>query len=75
MIEPLQIDPNNVIALGNKGLALDKLGRYEEVIEEYDRILAIDPNDINALGNKGLDLDSLGRHEEAIELYDRVLSR
>ena len=53
-----------MIALGNKGLALDKLGRYEEAIEEYDRILAIDPNDINALGNKGLDLDSLGRYEE-----------
>ena len=39
-----QIDPNNVIAWITR-VNSDKLGRYEEAIEEYDRILAIDPND------------------------------
>jgi tetratricopeptide (TPR) repeat protein len=44
---------NDIDALKNKGLALSKLGRYEEAIECYEKVLAIDGNDIFALNNKG----------------------
>ena len=40
----LKIDPNNVFALNNKGLALSNLGKYEEAIEWFDKALKIDPN-------------------------------
>ncbi len=37
----------------NKGLALYKLGKYENAIEHYDMALAIDPDNADALNNKG----------------------
>ena len=42
----LKIDPNNILALNNKGLALSNLGKYQEAIEWYDKALKIDPNNI-----------------------------
>ena len=45
-------NPNYVIALGNKGAALDVLERHEEAIEWYDKALAIDPNNDHTLNNK-----------------------
>ena len=60
-------------ALDNKGLALYNLGKYEEAIEWYDKVLKIDPNDVNALNNKGLALNNLGKYQEAIEWYDKAL--
>ena len=40
----LKIDPNDVSAITNKGLALDNLGRYEEAIFYYNKALEIMPN-------------------------------
>ena len=39
-----------------KTLALEKLGKYEEAIECYDKILGIDPHALNAYHNKGVAL-------------------
>ncbi len=69
----LEIDPNFIKALVNKGVALDNLKRYDEAIQLYDKVLKIDPNDINTLNNKGVTLDNLKRYDEAIQLYDKVL--
>ena len=44
--------PNDVYPLYRKGLAVDKLGKYDEAIECYDKALAIDPNYEPALNNK-----------------------
>ena len=41
-----------------KSLALEKLGKYEEAIECYDKILEIDPRAVNAYHNKGVALKS-----------------
>jgi tetratricopeptide (TPR) repeat protein len=65
---------NYVIALGNKGVALDVMGRHEEAIEWYDKVLAIDPNDVKALNNKGAALDLLKRHKKAIKWLDKALA-
>src|SRR5690242_1608952 len=37
-------DPNNVTALFGKAVALADLGRFDEAISYYDKVLAIDPN-------------------------------
>ena len=43
MIKHWQSDPNDANALNNKGLALDDLGKHQEAITYYDKVLAIDP--------------------------------
>lgn len=48
----LEIDENNVDALGNKGLALIDMGSYEEAITCYNKILAIDGKNVDALAKK-----------------------
>jgi tetratricopeptide (TPR) repeat protein len=65
--EPLT---TNDSALNNKGAAVAGLGRYEEAIGYYDRVLNIDPNYIPALVNKGAALGNLGRHQEAMEYFE-----
>ena len=63
-----------LVHLNNKGVALDDLGRHEEAIEYYDRLLAIDPTEVNALNNKGVALAELGKYQEAIEYFDKALA-
>ena len=57
----------------NKGEALFHLGRYEEAIECYDRLLESLPKDSHTWNDKAIALSRLGRDEEAIECYDRAL--
>jgi tetratricopeptide (TPR) repeat protein len=37
-------DPSYLKALLNKGIALNKLGKYKEAIKWYDKALLIEPN-------------------------------
>jgi len=50
----LEIDPNHLGALNNKGAVLLKLWRLEQAIPYFDKVLEIDPNNVSALINKGL---------------------
>ena len=59
--------------LSTKGLALYHLGKHEEAINQYDKILDLEPNHVNTLINKGLALDHLGNFEEALVYYDKAL--
>jgi tetratricopeptide (TPR) repeat protein len=55
----LAIDPNNVLALNNKGFSLFGLGKHKEAIEYYDKALSIDPNNITTLNNKKAAINKL----------------
>jgi tetratricopeptide (TPR) repeat protein len=55
----LTIDPNNKIALNDKGFDLNSLGRYSEAITYYDKALAIDPNYKVAQDNKAASIKKL----------------
>ena len=48
MIKLWRIDPKNVFALNNKGLALNNLGKYQEAIDWYDKALVVDPKYVYA---------------------------
>ena len=72
----LEINPKYDRAWSFKGFALNNLGRYEEAIICYDKLLEINPNDalVALIWNKKcLALNDLKRYEEAIECFDRVL--
>jgi tetratricopeptide (TPR) repeat protein len=57
----------------NKGIALSALGRYNDAIACYDKILFRVPKDPIAHYNKGVALSALDRHEEAIEYYNKAI--
>ena len=69
----LEIEPNHIATLSNKGAALIELEKYEEAIENFDKILEMESTDVATLGNKGVALINLERHEEAIENFDKIL--
>ena len=47
-----ELDPKDAVAWHNKGFALHKLGRYEEALRCYDKVLGINPEDAIAWDNK-----------------------
>jgi len=55
----LEINPNDFDALYHKGVALARLGKHDEAVVCYDRMLEINPNDFEALYNKGVALGEL----------------
>ena len=63
-----------MIALTGKATALKNLERYDEALEQYDKVLAIDLTDIHALNDKAIILQNLKRYDEAIGQYDKALS-
>jgi tetratricopeptide (TPR) repeat protein len=65
---------NSVTMLNNKGLALAKLGMYNQSIVFFDKALAINPNDFSALNNKGLALAKLGMYNQSIVFFDKALA-
>jgi superkiller protein 3 len=54
--------------------ALLKLGRFEEAIIEYRKILSTNPNDINVLNKLGYALAHSGKSAEAVKEYEKILN-
>ena len=69
----LEIDPDDLIGLRNKGIVLVNLNKYEEAINVIDELLENNPNDSRLLSRKGLALEILGKHSEALGYLDRAL--
>jgi tetratricopeptide (TPR) repeat protein len=77
-----KLTPKNGIIYFNKGIALDKLGKYQEAISEFDKALEFF-NDISnkktrgkfltTLNRQALSLISLNRYEEALNNYNKVI--
>jgi tetratricopeptide (TPR) repeat protein len=48
----IELNPSNISALNNKGIALFRLKRYQEAIDSYDKAIEINPGHANAWFNK-----------------------
>lgn len=70
----LEIDPDNLTGLRNKGIVLVNLGKYEEAIKVIDRVLSLDPNDSEILLFKAIALESQGLDgEKFITFYEKAM--
>ena len=56
----LETDPNNFMALNNKGAALTRLENYEQAISSFDQILDINPVHETALKNRNIAFREMG---------------
>jgi Tfp pilus assembly protein PilF len=57
----------------NQGNYLYELGRYEEAIASFDRVIELNPDDYRAWAIRGFSLDNSGLYKEAIASYDQVI--
>ena len=56
-----------------KGRCLNRLKRYDEALESYDRAIELDANDKLVWNMRGNVLDDLKRYDEALVSYDRAI--
>ncbi len=70
----LEIKPDYVEALNNRGNLLLALKRFDDALASYDKALALKPDHVRALYNRGNALLALGRPAAALENYDQALS-
>ena len=63
---------DEVTFLNNKGMSLNSLGKFNESITYFDKVLAMDPNNTIALTQKANAFGGLGKYHEAITYYDKV---
>jgi len=69
----LEIDPNHVDALSNRGGLLSIIGKYDEAISDLNKALEIEPNHVRALINKGLLHAFLSQTDDAIFSLEKAL--
>ncbi len=65
-------DPDNLIALNGKGVALDKLGRHAEAVTIYRKGLAMAPNHMALNNNLALSYILAGNYQDAIALLEPI---
>ena len=58
----------------HRGVALHELGRYDEALVCYDRVIALEPNHARAWYHRAGALDALERWDVALQAIDRVIA-
>jgi tetratricopeptide (TPR) repeat protein/tRNA A-37 threonylcarbamoyl transferase component Bud32 len=57
----------------NKGYSLSELGKKEEAIRLFDKVLELNPENIYALNNKAEVLSSVGKNSDAVYYCDQAI--
>ena len=73
--QALAIDPDNPVALTDRGVALSLLDRFEEAVASHEDALRIGPHIVGAHVNRGNAMLKLSRLQEALEAYTEALAR
>jgi len=67
--EILKHEPDNALALNNKGGILVHLEKYDEAMRYFERAIEIDPDFVEAIGNKAATLYLLDRKVDALTTF------
>ncbi|NJK88868.1 MAG: tetratricopeptide repeat protein [Myxococcales bacterium] len=69
----IEKQPDNTVAIYNRGLAQHRLGNWQKAEADYRTVLAADPKDESAAVNLGAVLREQGKVDEAIKVYEAQL--
>ena len=58
----LELEPNDVSSIRNRGLAYSMIGNYKESIADLTKSLEFEPNNTLALRKRGKGYHNMGRH-------------
>jgi len=72
--QPDRSPKGGVEVMNRLGLALRRMGRWEEAVEEYSQALKISPENPTLLFNIAMAYREGGKHEDAARILDRVLA-
>ena len=64
--EAIRLDPKNVNAFGNRGIAYAKKGNNDRAIADYNDVIRLSPNYANAFLNRGIAYGKKGDNDRAI---------
>ena len=70
----LEVDPQNRTALTNKGLYLERIGKFQQALTAYDRALALNSKSSFTLAHRCVVLNQLKNYQEALSTCQRSLS-
>jgi tetratricopeptide (TPR) repeat protein len=68
-----QVTQNNWLAHNNRGTAYNRIGRYQEALEDFSQAIRIKPDYDEALNNLGAAYGNLGRYQQAIEAFRQAI--
>jgi len=69
----LILEPDLAEAWQHRGGALGNLGRLEEAIASFEKVLLLNPENQQAWFSRGLVLEAMGKMEDAIVCYQKTL--
>jgi len=72
-MKKLEQNPDDLAAIAELAVQAGELGRFEEAVRLWDRVLARAPDAVEGLFNKGYCLMGLKRYEEALIVSQRAL--
>ena len=70
----IEMQPDHVVALHRRGLALMSLERHDEALESFDKALYVAPRNRALLNSYGSALLALGRADDALTAFDKSLA-
>lgn len=69
----LELRPNDLWALQERGLALCRAGHFQAAIRDYDKLISINPNELVHLQNRGEIYCDLGEYGKALADFQQAL--
>ncbi len=72
--QAVRFNPSNAQALNYRAIALDRMGRDADAVQDASAALALAPGNATALQTRGLSLAKLGRYREALADADATLA-
>jgi tetratricopeptide (TPR) repeat protein len=69
----LELNPRDTQAWGNRGRSLFTLGRYEDALASFNKVVELEPHDAQGWLFRGRVLGTIGHDEDALASFDKAI--